>query len=114
MKYVVILLGVCFSLCSCRTLKSTTYIEPEKSFILGEGSHGSYKAQLTNVDEVDIEIVLTDIQGQSSSLGILSSGVSTTVKILANQQVSLINKGVETAAMRIEVRGDTRLSMGYQ
>ncbi len=113
-KYLWALLVVGACLISCRTLNSTTYISPNKEFVLGQWKHGSYKAQLTNVDEADIEIVLTDMAGQRKSAGILYSGTSQNLKIPADKQVSFVNLGEETAAIRLKLVGDTRLSMGYQ
>jgi hypothetical protein len=37
-------------------LTSTTYIEANKSFVLGEGKHGSYYAKITNKGETDVEV----------------------------------------------------------
>ena len=113
-KYLWALLIVGTCLISCRTLKSTTYISPNKEFVLGQGKHGSYKAQLTNVDEADIEIVLTDLEGNRQSAGILYSGTSQNLKKPPDKQVSFVNLGEETAAVRLKLVGDTRLSMDYQ
>ncbi len=102
---------------SCRIfshLHSTTTIEPARSFVLGEGNHGSYEATVKNISKQDIEVFISDKNAQTVSLGLLSPKVSKTYKVASNTKVAFKNLGNATAYIEIELVGDTQLSMGYK
>ncbi len=95
-------------------LTSTTVIEPNKSFVLGEGKHGGYKAKLVNKGQVDIEI-FTQLENESAvSTGILQPDEKVEFTIAKNTKAIFKNLGNETATLGIKLSGDTSLSMGYK
>jgi hypothetical protein len=102
-------------LSSCNSLHSVTTIDPAKSFVLGQGKHGSYKARVQNVGEEPVE-VFCQTSGSSApfSLGILKPGQKAFYPVPSNSMVMLKNLGSGKAQMQLVVKGDTDLSMGYQ
>jgi hypothetical protein len=118
MKYLLIFIAaMAFVQSSCKvfsTLTSGTYIDPEKTFVLGEGQHGSYVATVKNTAKSDVEVILTDAENKSSSLGILKFRQSETYRVAANNTVRFVNLGNRQAALAIKIQGETSLSMGYQ
>lgn len=100
---------------ACQTLKSQTYIDPQKSFVLGEGKHGSYVAQIQNIGKGDLEVVQVSEKGVATSLGILKSKEKGKYQVSKNTTVQFKNENAEEKGV-IDIRlvGDTNLSMGYQ
>jgi hypothetical protein len=101
---------------SCRVLSrltSSTQIEAGKSFVLGEGTHGSYSADVKNISKSDVEVFKSDSQGSMSSLGILAPGVKKNYAVPKNTKVAFKNNGSSLALIKINLVGDTNLSMGY-
>jgi hypothetical protein len=95
-------------------LTSTTVIEPNKSFVLGEGKHDGYRAKLVNKGNVDIEI-FTEVENENAkSVGVLKPNDKVNFSILKNTKVIFKNLGQETATIGIKLSGDTNLSMGYK
>ncbi len=95
-------------------LTSTTIIEPNKSFVLGEGKHNGYKAKLVNKGKVDIEIFTQNENTDAKSIGVLKPDEKANFAINKNTKVILKNLGNETATIGIKLSGDTNLSMGYK
>lgn len=96
------------------SLTSTTFIEPNQSFFLGEGKHRGYNAKLVNKGKVDIEIFTESEKEERKSVGVLKPNDKTEVTILKNTKVIFKNLGNETATIGIKLSGDTGLSMGYK
>lgn len=96
------------------SLTSTTVIEPNQSFVLGEGKHGGYNAKLVNKGKVDIEIFTESEKEERKSVGVLKPNDKTEFTILKNTKVIFQNLGNETATIGIKLSGDTGLSMGYK
>lgn len=113
MKYLFFLVALT-TLFSCGTLHSTTYIDPEKSFVLGEGNHGSYSAKIKNAGAGDIEVIKSDLGGNQTSLGILKKGASAEYSVPKNTTVRFKNLSDKEGEIKIKLRGDTGLSMGYE
>jgi hypothetical protein len=102
-------------LASCGTLHSVTSIEANQSFVLGQGRHGSYKAKVLNVGNQPVEIFIQAKDcAAKTSIGILKPGEKSMYPVKANSTVMLKNLGPSTAQMKLDVKGDTDLSMGYQ
>ena len=94
---------------------STTYIDPKKTFVLGEGRHGRYVAKIKNVGSDDIEIIQRDAQGAERSLGILKVGETGRYEVSANKTTLFKNlSNQKQGAIEIYANGDTNLSMGYK
>ncbi|NJM53329.1 MAG: hypothetical protein HC846_07990 [Blastocatellia bacterium] len=95
-------------------LTSTTVIEANQSFVLGEGKHAGYKAKIVNKGKVDIEIFTEAEKEERKSVGVLKPNDKADFKILKNTKVIFKNLGNETATIGIKLSGDTGLSMGYK
>lgn len=96
------------------SLTSTTTIEANQSFVLGEGKHDGYNAKLVNKGEVDIEVFTESEKEERKSVGVLKPNDKAEFTILKNTKVILKNLGDEPATIGIKLSGDTGLSMGYK
>lgn len=106
------LLLVLFS--SCRSLKSTTYIRPYDSFVLGNNEHGSFKVQLKNTAPYPLEVYLAPVGGGKHSSQMVGVGQFVSVSVQSNTAIVIANAGADTAAVQLKVTGDVGLSMGYK
>jgi hypothetical protein len=95
-------------------LTSNTIIEPNQSFVLGEGKHGDYKAKIINKGEVDVEVFGEREDEERKSLGVLKPNDKNEYNIAKNTKVIFKNLGNKTATISIKLSGDTGLSMGYK
>ena len=114
MKQLFFLAILLFSLQACSTLSSTTYIDSQKSFVLGQNKHSGYMAKVKNVGTTDIEVIQLNDKGVATSLGILKNEDKQSYSVVKNATIKFENKGSEQGAIKIFARGDTNLSMGYQ
>jgi hypothetical protein len=96
---------------ACKTLQSQTFIEPQQSFMLGEGTHGSFKASIKNTGTENVEISKESADGSRSTVAVLAPGDATRVKIADNTKVIFKNTGAGKATLRLSLTGDTGLSM---
>lgn len=101
-------------LSACGTLNSTTYIEPQKSFVLGEGMHRSYSAKIKNTGDGDVEVTQADISGTQTSLGILKKGASSEYSVSKNTSVRFKNVSDKKGEINIKLKGNTDLSMRFE
>ena len=95
-------------------LTSTTTIEPQKSFVLGEGKHGAYNARIKNVGKSEIEVFAIAENGLRTSLGILKIREKREYPVSSNTEIQFKNLGALEGVIEILLTGDTRLSMGYK
>jgi hypothetical protein len=96
-------------------LTSQTSIEPGKSFVLGEGKHGSYTAVIQNNTNIPVEVFIQKYQSEvSTSLGVLNKGDKQEYRVAKDNRVSFKNLGKRVAVINIKLNGDTNLSMGYK
>ncbi len=107
---------VFFQSCSIfGVLTSQTTIDSEKSFVLGEGQHGSYTAVIQNTTNTPVEVFIQKYQSEvSTSLGVLNKGDKQEYSVAKDNRVSFKNLGKEVAVINIKLNGDTNLSMGYK
>ena len=96
------------------SLTSTTVIEANQSFVLGEGEHGSYIAKIINKGKVDVEVFGEREKEARKSLGVLKPGDKGEYNVAKNMKVIFKNLGDTTATIGIKLSGDTGLSMGYK
>lgn len=116
MKNVLIFILIFVGLQGCKSLTSTTYIPPAKSFVLGEGKHRGYYAEIKNIGKDVIEVVQIDAQGASLSLGTLARKEKKDFQVRANCTILFKNKNAEEQGV-IEIilkNVSSSLSMGYQ
>jgi hypothetical protein len=96
---------------ACRTLTSQTFIEPGKSFVLGEGTHGTFRAKIKNTGTAAVEVTKESLQGTKTTVAVLAPGDATNVTIGNNTKVIFKNKDTSKATLNLYVSGDTGLSM---
>ncbi len=99
---------------SCSTLHSTTSIQPNDSFILGNNQHGSFKVQLKNVSNNNLEVYHAPINGGKHSSQNVKPNQSVVVKVDKNTALIIANQFDDTATVTLRVTGDVGLSMGYK
>ena len=95
-------------------LTSTTYIEVNQSFVLGEGKHGGYFAKIINKGDVDVEVFAVEENEERKSLGVLKPDDKGEYNVTKNTKVIFKNLGDKTATIGIKLSGETNLSMGYK
>ena len=96
------------------TLTSTTDIEANQSFVLGEGKHGGYTAKIVNKGETDVEVFGERENEERKSLGVLKPNDKGEYNVAKNMQVIFKNLGEKKAVIGIKLSGETNLSMGYK
>lgn len=111
MKKLLILLAAGFLLQSC-ALHSRTTIGPRKAFELGDGTHGSFKAQVYNESNVPVEICSAGLGQTEKKLIILKPGQQKTVRFAADTKAIFKNNSDQEVVVKLKVTGDTGLSMG--
>lgn len=114
-KSIIVIVISLFIIQSCASLTSQTLIEPNKTFVLGEGIHLAYSAKVKNTGNEDIEIFKQELEGEKVSVGILKVNQQETYKIPRNTAVFFQNLSkYKQVKIDIELRGTTNLSMGYK
>ncbi len=100
-----------FSSCA---LTSGLTIEPNKSFELGSGNHGSYTVTATNKRNMPIDVYQINEQKVQTLVATLQPGATETLRVAANNTLILKNNSNDTALVNVKINGDTQLSMGYK
>lgn len=116
-KRYLVLLFLAFNLASCatfKTLNSTTYIKANDEFILGNNDHGKFSANVTNTSNVDVTIWQYPNNGGRHSPIILKPNISAKVNVDKNTSLRIENPSNEEVAIKLKVKGDIGLSMGYK
>jgi hypothetical protein len=115
-KYLMLfLLG--FNLMSClpfKSLNSTTNIKGNNEFILGNNVHDKFYANVTNTSNVELTIWQYPIDGGRHSPITLKPSSSVKVNVEKNTSLRIENHSNEEVAVKLRVKGDTGLSMGYK
>lgn len=111
---VITMMMVALAICANALFTSTTFIDPYKTFKLGNGEHGSFKATVVNKGKDAIGIYTTLLGKQREPFAILASGEKKTYAIESNTMVSFENNNPTQAILFIELRGERNLSMTYQ
>ncbi len=108
----IFLVGLLIS--ACGTLRSTTTIDANNSFVLGNNQHGTFSARLKNIAEEDIELHRAPVDGGRHSFETVKPGHTIKVKVDKNTALVIENKSTKQASVELFVIGDTGLSMGYK
>jgi hypothetical protein len=115
MKHLITIFIISFTLNACQTLHSTTYIEPNKTFVLGDGNHAPFNAKVQNMGNDEVEVTITNGSNEKIYLGILAVGEVYTYTVPSNSTVSFKNTSESNkSTIKIKAKGDTNVSMGYQ
>ncbi len=115
-KYLILFL-LAFNLMSCfplKSLNSITYIKGNDEFILGNNEHGKFYVHVTNTSEKEITIWQYPIDGGRHSPISLKPSSSIKVNVEKNTSLRIENHSNEKVAVKLRVKGDTGLSMGYK
>jgi hypothetical protein len=115
-KYLALLL-VAFNLVSClpfNSLNSTTNIKANDEFILGNNVHGKFYADVTNISNFEIIIWQYPKDGGRHSPITLKPSMNVKVKVDKNTSLRFENNSNEEIAVKLKVKGDLGLSMGYK
>jgi hypothetical protein len=99
---------------SCRSLTSTTYIKANDSFVLGNNKHRAFNVDMKNASINNLEVYHAPIDGGKHSTVIVKPNESVKVKVDANTALIIDNKTNSQATVKLNVKGDTGLSMGYK
>jgi len=111
------LLFVAFNFVSCipfNSLNSTTNIKANDEFILGNNIHGKFYANVTNISNYEIIIWQYPSDGGRHSPITLKPSMSAKVKVDKNTSLRFENHSNEEVAVKLKVKGDLGLSMGYK
>ena len=113
-KVAVIIILSGFFASACGTLTSTTTIDANNSFVLGNNQHGAFTVRMKNISQSDIEVHRAPVSGGRHSFEIIKPGQTVKVKVEENTALVIGNKSDKTANVELFVKGDTGLSMGYK
>ena len=97
-----------------KTLNSTTNIKANDAFILGNNKHGKFYAKVTNTSNFEITIWQYPINGGRHSPITLKPSSSIQVNVDKNTAMRIENNSNEEIAVKLKVKGDIGLSMGYK
>jgi hypothetical protein len=115
-KVFVIAVGLMVSMTSTtlfRTLNSTTYIEPGKSFVLGDNEHGAFRVKLTNVSPFEIYVYSKTLNGEKKLEKQVASKEKVELDAEKNSALIIQNPSTEKATVTLKVKGDIVLNMEY-
>jgi hypothetical protein len=113
---VTILILVLFSACSSRNYISTTTINPQKTFVLGKGKHGSYKAFIENACTVPVAVYEGNLDSTEKFIVLLEPGVTQTLNVAADKKAIFKNNSLQQAVIKLRLNTTLQtgsLSMGY-
>jgi hypothetical protein len=116
-KAVAFFFSFLFLLTSClpfKVLNSTTYIKANSAFILGSNKHGKFYAHITSASSKEITIWQCPIAGGKHSPLILKGLSSAKVVVDKNTSLRFENLNSEEVTVKLKVKGDLGLSMGYK
>jgi len=117
MKKFLLLYLFAFNLFAClpfTSLNSTTNIKSNDEFILGNNVHGKFHANITNTSNFELIIWQYPINGGRHSPITLKALLSVKVNVDKNTSLRIENHSNEEVAVKLKVKGDTGLSMGYK
>ncbi len=113
MKNLFIFTTLLFLLHSC-SLTSTTYIQANDAFVLGNNQHGRFSVKLKNLAVNDLIIWKTPIDGGQHSPITAKPNETVKVKVERNTALKIENNNPAEATVELIIKGDTGLSMGYK
>lgn len=110
MRTTIITIILVLSISSCSvfgSLTSNTAIEPNKSFVLGNNEHGTFKVKLKNISNHPLTIVMAPINGGTHSPITVQPNQTATVKADRNTALVIANNSNQVASVDLYVTGDT-------
>ena len=108
---------ICLLASAClpfKTLNSTTYIKANDAFILGNNEHRQFRVTLTNESQSELILWKSPIAGGNHSPVTLQPKETFKLTVEKNTALRIENPSKEDATVKLVVKGDTGLSMGYK
>lgn len=109
--FTILLAGILLSAC---TLHSTTTIQANDAFILGNNMHGRFSAIVTNISTSPLTVWQYPIDGGGHSPLTLQPAANVKVRVDRNTALRIENPSEKSVDVQLVVKGDVGLSMGYQ
>ncbi len=106
-----------FAVSSClpfKALNSTTYIKAKDTFILGNNEHGRFYVKVTNTSKQEITLWQCPISGGKHSPFVLTGLSTAKINVEKNTSLKFENASSGQVAVKLKVKGDVGLSMGYK
>ncbi|MCU0419253.1 MAG: hypothetical protein MUC38_06300 [Cyclobacteriaceae bacterium] len=109
-----VLVAILFWLSGCTSLTSVTNIGANNSFVLGNNPHGYFRATVKNVSGHPLKLYQKTLTDSVHSMVILKP--NETLHVYADKNTALIveNNANRQAQVKLDIGGDTNLSMGYK
>lgn len=101
-------------LSACNMLHSTTTIQANDAFILGNNKHGRFSASVTNVSTSPLTVWQYPIDGGRHSPLTLLPAANVKLKVGKNTALRIENSSDKSVDVKLDVKGDVGLSMGYK
>ncbi len=111
---VIIIISLLSSCSSFKSLHSTTYIKANDTFVLGNNEHGKFYVQVTNTSNQEITVWQYPISGGKHSPLVLKGKESSKINVDKNTSLQFENSNASEVAIKLKVKGDLGLSMGYK
>jgi hypothetical protein len=96
------------------SLTSTTTINGNDAFILGNNKHGQFFVRLNNTSNSEITVRQVPIAGGQHPPLKLRAKQNVLIKVDRNTALRIENPSSATIAVELKVTGSTGLSMGYK
>jgi len=102
-KLLFVLTALALTVSSCKTVYSTTSIEANKSFVLGENEHGGFEVRLKNISKNDVELYKMPDGEIKQLIKTINPGKSFTIKIGVNTALYIFNKSDNKASVELNL-----------
>jgi hypothetical protein len=99
---------------SCKTVYSTTSIEPKKSFVLGDNEHSAFEITIKNISEDNVALYRKPNGGTKEFIQFLNSNKSATLVIEENTALYVQNESDKKVSVELKLKSTSNLSMGYK
>jgi selenocysteine lyase/cysteine desulfurase len=113
-KLLFVLTAITLIASSCKTVYSTTSIEPNKSFVLGDNEHDAFEVTIKNVSKENLELLKMPNSGTKELIQILNPDKTATIKIEKNTALYIDNKSNNKVSVELNLKSSSHLSMGYK
>lgn len=113
-KLLIAVIATALSASSCKTVYSTTSIEPNKSFVLGDNDHNAFEVTIKNISKEKLELAKMPNGGSKEIIQILDPNKTATVNIEKNTALYIDNKSKYKVLVELNLKSNSHLSMGYK
>jgi hypothetical protein len=113
-KLLIALTAITLTATSCKTVYSTTSIEPNKSFVLGDNEHEVFEVTVKNISKENLELLKMPNGGTKELIQILNPDKTATIKIEKNTALYIDNKSTKKVSVELNLKSNSHLSMGYK